>query len=141
MSVLAETLGGMEIVIGIIAALVGLVAGWALASTRLTERVSRAEVAAADARARLDAERQTGAERVAALQDDQRRLAEQFKALASDALKANSEQFMAVAEERLKRSQEAGDADLARREEAVKRLVEPLTQTLNLVKAEVTTAE
>ncbi len=141
MSVPAETLSDMEIVIGIIAALVGLVAGWALASNRLSARVSQSEIAAADARARLEAERQAGAERVAALQDDQRRLAEQFKALAADALRANSEQFMAVAEERLKRSQEAGDADLARREEAVKKLVEPLTQTLNLVKAEVTTAE
>ena len=141
MSVHAETLGGMEIVIGIIAALAGLVAGWALASSRMGARVSSAEIRAADALARLDAERQAGAERVAALQDDQRRLAEQFKALAADALRANSEQFMVVAEERLKRSQEAGDADLARREEAVKKLVEPLTQTLALVKDEVTTAE
>jgi len=103
--------------------------------------VSQAEISAAEARARLDAERRAGAERVTALQEDQRRLAEQFKALASDALKANSEQFMVVAEERLKRSQEAGNAELARREEAVKKLVEPLTQTLDLVKAEVTTAE
>src|SRR5690606_15190956 len=65
----------------------------------------------------------------------------QFKAVAADALKANNEHFMAVAEERLKRSQEAGAAALAQREAAVKQLVEPLTRTLEQVKAEMTAAE
>lgn len=46
-----------------------------------------------------------------------------------------------VAEERLGRSQAAGAAGLAQQQDAVQRLVEPLTRTLDQVKAEVTTAE
>jgi len=46
-----------------------------------------------------------------------------------------------AAEERLRRSQEVGAADLAQQQDAVRRLVEPLTRTLDQVKAEVATAE
>ena len=131
----------MEILVGIIALAVGLLAGWALASTRAETRVRRAEVRAVESRALLEAERRVAAERVAAAQADRTRLNDQFRALAADALRANSEQFMVVAEERLKRSQEAGAAELSQREDAVKQLVEPLTRTLDQVKNEVLTAE
>lgn len=131
----------MEILVGIIALAVGLLAGWALAATRAETRVRRAEVRAVESRALLEAERRVAAERVAAAQADRTRLNEQFRALAADALRANSEQFMVVAEERLKRSQEAGAAELSQREDAVKQLVEPLTRTLDQVKNEVLTAE
>ena len=120
----------MEIVIGLVALLLGLVTGWALAVARIGTRASRAE-------ALLEAERGRAGSQLG----DQQRLAEHFKALAADALKANNEQFMTVAEERLKRSQEASTAELAKREEAVKQLVEPLNRTLDLVKTEVSTAE
>jgi len=131
----------MEILVGIIALAIGLLAGWALAATRAETRVRRAEVRAVESRALLEAERRVAAERVAAAQADRTRLNEQFRALAADALRANSEQFMVVAEERLKRSQEAGAAELSQREDAVKQLVEPLTRTLDQVKNEVLTAE
>jgi len=131
----------MEILVGIIALAVGLLAGWALAATRAEARVRRAEVRTVESRALLEAERRVAAERVAAAQADRTRLNEQFRALAADALRANSEQFMVAAEERLKRSQEAGAAELSQREDAVKQLVEPLTRTLDQVKNEVLTAE
>ena len=131
----------MEILVGIIALAIGLLAGWALAATRAETRVRRAEVRAVESRALLEAERRVAAERVTAAQADRTRLNEQFRALAADALRANSEQFMVVAEERLKRSQEAGAAELSQREDAVKQLVEPLTRTLDQVKNEVLTAE
>jgi len=131
----------MEILVGIIALAVGLLAGWALATTRAEARVRRAEVRTVESRALLEAERRVAAERVAAAQADRTRLNEQFRTLAADALRANSEQFMVAAEERLKRSQEAGAAELSQREDAVKQLVEPLTRTLDQVKNEVLTAE
>jgi DNA recombination protein RmuC len=131
----------MEIVIGVVALAVGLVGGWVLGIVRAAERVRRAEVRAAEATARLEAERRIADERVAAAQADEARLAEQFRALAADALRANSEQLMLAAEERLRRSQEVGAADLAQQQDAVRRLVEPLTRTLDQVKAEVATAE
>lgn len=119
----------------------GLLAGWALGTTRAATTVRRAEVRATEMRALLEAERRVAAERVAAAQQDERRSAERFRALAAEALHANSEQFMIVAEERLARSQQAGAAELTRREDAVRQLVEPLTRTLDQVKEEVTTAE
>ncbi len=131
----------MEIVIGIVALVVGVVGGWVLGIVRAEARVRKAEVRAAEARALLEAERRVSAERVAAAQEDRARLGEQFRALAADALRANSEQFLVVAEERLGRTQAAGAAGLAQQQDAVRRLVEPLTRTLDQVKAEVTTAE
>ena len=131
----------MEIVIGVVALAVGLVGGWVLGIVRAAERVRRAEVRAAEAAARLDAERRVADERVAAAQADQDRLREQFRALAAEALQANSEHLVHAAEERLRRAQTAGAADLAQQQDAVRRLVEPLTRTLDEVKAEVATAE
>lgn len=114
----------------------------AAASARDTEtRLAETRTELAAVRAELAAERRAGEQRLAALQADHARAAEQFKALAADALKANSEQFMLVAEERLKRSQQASSAELAQREAAVKQLVEPLSKTLEQVKAELSAAE
>lgn len=121
----------MEIAIGVLLGLLaGAAIGWAVAYARNGARASRAE-------ALLEAERA----RLLNLQTDQQHLAEQFKALAADALKASSEQLLMVADERLKRSQESGAAELAKREQAVKALVEPLTRTLEQVKTEVEMAE
>jgi DNA recombination protein RmuC len=131
----------MEIVIGIVALAVGVVGGWVIGLVRAEARIRRAEVRTAQANAQLEAERRLAAERLTAAQEDRARLSEQFRALAADALRANSEQFLLVAEERLGRTQADGAAELAQQQEAVRRLVEPLTRTLDQVKAEVTTAE
>jgi DNA recombination protein RmuC len=131
----------MEIVVTLIGIAVGLVAGWALGTARAGSTVRRAEVDAAEARVLLDAERRVAAERLAAAQADRQRMNEQFRTLAAEALQANSEQFMVVAEERLTRNQMAGAAELSRREDAVRQLVEPLNRTLDQVKVEVATAE
>ncbi|GEN79649.1 DNA recombination protein RmuC [Actinotalea fermentans] len=131
----------MEIVIGLVALLVGVVGGWVLGIVRAEARIRRAAVRVAEARALLEAERRVSAERVAAAQEDRARLSEQFRALAADALRANSEQFLVVAEERLGRTQAAGASGLAQQQDAVRRLVEPLTRTLDQVKQEVSTAE
>jgi DNA recombination protein RmuC len=103
--------------------------------------VREAEARATRATALLDAERRIAAERVAGAHEDRQRLNAQFRALAAEALQANSEQFMAVAQERLAHSQHMGAAELSRREDAVRQLVEPLNRTLDQVKAEVATAE
>ncbi|RYV50484.1 DNA recombination protein RmuC [Pengzhenrongella frigida] len=119
------------------ALLLGGLAGWSLAAAR----VGSAQVRTASLQAQLDAERSSGAERVRSLQADQLHLAEQFRALAADALATNNEQFLALADQRLAASQQTQFSELARREEAVKQLVEPLTRTLDQVKAEMTLAE
>lgn len=79
--------------------------------------------------------------RVSEVQGDHRRLEAQFESLSRRALAATSEQFLVHAEERLRRSHESGVAELAKREEAVRTLVEPLARSLERMRTEVATAE
>lgn len=95
----------------------------------------------AQAAAELDRERHDAAQRLEELRADTQRLAEQFDSLSKKALEANSAVFLAQAEERLKRTQSEGVAELAKREQAVQQLVEPLSRALGEIKAEVTEAE
>ncbi|WP_430591759.1 DNA recombination protein RmuC [Humidisolicoccus flavus] len=102
------------------------------------ERLTTAERNAADD---LERERAEAKLRLEELRNDQQRLSNEFEALSKKALQANAAEFLEQAEERLKRSTNLGAAELAKREEAVKQLVEPLTRTLDTVKAELTTSE
>src|SRR5690625_3411619 len=108
------------------------------------ERCSAAERLAAreqELTERLEAERASAAERLDEMRNDTKRLSDEFEALSRKALESNSKAFLDQAAERLKRSQESGSAELAKREEAIKQLVEPLSRTLGEVKEEMTTAE
>ena len=55
---------------------------------------------------------------------------DRFKVLANEALRANNEQFLQVAEQQLGRFQEGAQADLATKEQAVKAMVDPVSQKL-----------
>ena len=57
-------------------------------------------------------------------------LREAFKALSAEALKQTAPEFLRLAEQSLGKFQETAKGDLARREEAIKTLVEPLKQQL-----------
>ncbi|WP_211373863.1 DNA recombination protein RmuC [Cellulomonas fimi] len=129
------------VVVGLVTLVLGALVGALLATNRSNARVQAAQVRQAQARAELEAERRSGAERVRALQADQSRLAEQFRALAAEALASNNEQFLALADQRLAATRQTHVSELAQREQAVRQLVEPLTRTLDQVKAEMTTAE
>ena len=112
-------------------------------------RLEQAEQAAADRVA--DVERRAADQlrdtheaaqlRLAELKADTKRMTDEFAALSSRALAANSEAFLQHAEERLKRAGDANQAELAKREQAVRSLVEPLSRTLGEVKSEMTAAE
>jgi DNA recombination protein RmuC len=83
--------------------------------------------------ATLQAERRAAAERLAALQGEQVRLAEQFRALSAEALQANNDQFLDLAEARLREAQVRAGGDLEARGQAVAGLVAPLEDTLRRV--------
>jgi DNA recombination protein RmuC len=112
-----------------IGAVVGVLAGWMLASTRLRA----ADIEAARARATLEAERRTAA--------DSGRLADQFRALAADALATSTDQFLALAHQRFAADHQTQVGELAQREQAVRAMVEPLSRTLDQVRVELSTAE
>lgn len=130
------------LVVGVVLGLgVGVLAGRVLADRTAGERVRAAELRAVEATARLEAERRLGAERLAAAEEDRLRLLERFRSVAADALAANNEQFLGLAEQRLRAAGESADAALARRQEAVQRLVEPIAQVLDEVREQVRAAE
>jgi DNA recombination protein RmuC len=129
------------VLVALIALVLGAALGALLAGRRASATVHRTQLALARAHAELTGERQAHAARVRALETDQERLADRFGALAADALAQNNEQFLALADQRLRAGQQSHAVELAQREDAVRRLVEPLGRTLEQVRAELTTAE
>jgi DNA recombination protein RmuC len=116
-----------------------------LEAVRLRAQVESAEHQVVAARDRADeqiaAARERATEQIAAARIEQENARRQFQALAGDALDANSKRFLELAEERLKRSASDGEQALAKREQAVKSLVDPLTKAVELVRSEVLQAE
>lgn len=89
----------------------------------------------------LQEEKSEAARRIEEVKADQQRLRGMFAELSAEALTKNTETFLKQAEQRLVRANESGANILKQREDAVKALVEPLTQALGQVKNEVSEAE
>jgi DNA recombination protein RmuC len=64
-----------------------------------------------------------------------------FKAAAADALEANSRQFLDLATQTLRTSSVQGENALARREQSIRALIEPLDASLTRIRVEVAEAE
>jgi DNA recombination protein RmuC len=96
------------------------------------ERAARARESAAGAalQAQLEAERVSAAEKLALLQEAERKLADSFDALSQRALRANNEQFLQLARESLGRIAQAANGDLERRQEAIAEMVRPVRDSL-----------
>jgi len=149
----------IETILAVAGLAVGAIIGFLVANNRSAATLAQARAQAAVDKARADAaeariaevttasatrEQELRAEHeryVAQVRADQESLKEQFKALAADVLKTNNEQFLEAANERLKRSHQLSEAELAKREEAVKKLVEPMAKALDEVKVQTTEAE
>lgn len=121
----------------------GFVVGAALAYSIAIARSSTRTEAVAERRAaeREDRVRAEADQRIADLKDQQEVLKDQFRALAADALTASQHQFLDMADERFKRTAVQHDAELAKREEAVKQMVEPVSKALDDVRRQTTEAE
>jgi len=160
----------MELVLGFAGLALGTVIGWFAARSRSDQSVrdaiaatGRAEAGKSAAEARLDEQlrafqkqltyereqaalqlaqaKRDAAERLHEVREDHKKLSDDFEALAAKVLHNTSKSLLEQADERFKRAHERSDAELAKREEAVKQLVEPLKQSLTEVKTEVTSAE
>lgn len=125
----------------VVAAALAAAVGYLAATVRHAASAQRERARAERLGAELEAERRAAVARAQALEADATRTAQEFRALAAQALAANNEQFLSLAEQRLRATQVAGQADMERRETAVRTLVEPLAQTLNTLRQEVGTAE
>lgn len=147
---------GVELLIALlIGSALGFLAGWLKWSgkkydnrlenelrTQLTQRESDLErsrtlvMEAGNARAAAEA-KQSAAEMLLVEQKKLQEktladLRETFKALSADALKQNAPEFLRLAEQSFGKFQETAKGDLAQRQEAIKTLVEPLKQQLEV---------
>jgi DNA recombination protein RmuC len=85
----------------------------------------------------LQQERNQTAEKLAVLDDAQKRLSDAFQALAAEALKSNNQQFLELAKAKLEAFQEGAKGDLEKRQQAIRQLVEPVRESLAKVDAKI----
>jgi len=107
----------------------------------LDERARSAESTAAELRAGLEHERESGRERAQALERSLDTLKESFAALSAEALRANNEQFVQLAESHLRQATTEADGDLRRRQQAIDGLVAPLRDSLTKVESQLREVE
>jgi len=78
----------------------------------------------------LHQERKQAEEKLAVLDEAQRKLSDAFKALAAEALKSNNESFLQLAKTTMETFQESAKGDLDKRQQAIQQLVEPVKESL-----------
>ena len=97
-----------------------------LAETSLREKAVELETT-------LEQERKQAEEKLAVLDEAQRKLSDAFKALASEALKSNNQSFLELAKATLEKFQETAKGDLDKRQQAIDQLVKPVKESLEKV--------
>lgn len=130
-----------EILLPTLAAiLLGLAMGFGAAAlvwrARLRSReleLSRLREERAGLRARLEADREATAEKLALVDEARDRLARTFQALSAEALESSSASFLRLAKREMEVLREKAQGDLDARQKAISELVRPLTETLGKV--------
>ena len=115
------------LIVGLLAGIaLGLVVGLLARSSQVTD--------ARTAWARLDAEltatRRASEERIATTEELRRQMAGEFAQLSSQALRQNADQFLQLADTKMGESRQAAEVDLARRQEAIEQLLQPIAEQL-----------
>jgi DNA recombination protein RmuC len=96
------------------------------------ERVetARARERMAELESSLVAEKKSAAEKLALLEDAQKKLSDAFSALSAESLRKNNQSFLELAQSTLSKFQEAAQGDLEKRQQAISALVVPVRETL-----------
>lgn len=148
------TITGEGVLLGLLlGALLGALGGAVVASrfaaarqeAAVAEAVRRSGAAASAARAELEAERRSVAERESTDRRRDAAVREAFASLSNEALAANSESFAKLAESRMREVTGAlassAAADAGARERAVSSLLDPVASTLQRLEGQMRTAE
>ena len=85
----------------------------------------------------LEQERKSGMEKAELLKKESERLQTEFEALSAKVLQANSESFLILAKQELSKQQIEARGELEKREQAVGKMVEPLSKSLDKVSEEI----
>ena len=107
-----------------------------LAANKDAERADL-QACVASLKAELAHEREAAKEKLAVLDDAQRRLSETFQALSAEALRRNNTSFLELANVSLERFQESAKGDLEKRQTAITELVKPVRESLDKVDAKI----
>lgn len=107
----------------------------------LRGRQTEAAAEISELRTQLAEERKAAQEKLALLEDAQRKLSDAFQALSAEALRANNQSFLELAKANLEKFQESAQGDLQLRQQAIGELVKPLRESLDKVQAQIGEAE
>lgn len=121
----------------LIGAVVGLLIGFLWSRGRST----RLEVELGRARATLEGERKSAAEKLDLLRKEGERLQTEFEAIAAKALDANSTRFLQLSREAFSKEQASAKGELELRKQEVQQLVEPLGKSVERVNEELARIE
>lgn len=100
----------------------------ALAELRAAKSEGDARMAALEMQ--ISEERQQGVEKLAILDDAQKKLTDAFHALSAQALQQNNASFLELAKTALGQFQEKASGDLAKKEQAIAELLKPVRESL-----------
>ena len=102
--------------------------GGRLAELRAAKSEADARLAALEMQ--ISEERQQGAEKLAILDDAQKKLTDAFHALSAQALQQNNASFLELAKTALGQFQEKASGDLAQKQQAIAELLKPVSESL-----------
>lgn len=105
------------------------------------ERETLLQARATELDTTLQQERKQAEEKLAVIDQAQRKLADAFKALAAEALKSNNQSFLELAKATLETFQEAAKGDLEKRQQAILELVKPVKESLDKVDVKINELE
>jgi DNA recombination protein RmuC len=100
---------------------------------RLREENASLQAAKAALETRLAESEKAHQERLALLEEAERKLSDAFKALSADALRSNNQTFLDLARQTLESFQKDAQSDLEKRQRAIDELVRPLKESLGRV--------
>lgn len=121
----------MEILIGLIAIVVGLLIGFLLAKGQLNKKIGQLETQLENEKAMHGVTQQTLADTKKFITDANAALKDSFDSLSATALRNNNQSFLDLAKTELDKHTTVSKADLDKRQTAIKNLVDPLSESLS----------
>ena len=117
----------MDLFIGLV---IGILLGAGIVYFLISTSHGKTKQKLASIEAKYEAEIKAADDKLKLLEEARDRLKDSFKALSADALSKNNESFIKLAEENLKKHQQSAKDDLEKRQQAITKTVEPVSQTL-----------
>lgn len=106
-------------------------------NAKLAEETATARTDLAQEKARAEENRKSAEEKLALLDEAQKRLTESFQALSAQALQSNNESFLHLAKSTLEKFQQGAQNDLDTRQKAIDEVVKPLRESLEKVDSKI----